>query len=257
MDVLDALILGVVQGITEFLPVSSSGHLSLVQPLLGMEDIDKNVAFDVAVHVATLGVVLLATGREVLALARQRPGLMLLTLLGTAPAGVAYFLLADSIKALKSPPIVAGLLMLMGVALIVGEKTARACNRELATIRPRDAILVGLAQALALAPGISRSGTTILTGLHCKLSRQAAFTFSFLLYLPVVAGAAIVKAGKIGEITAEDPGPMAVGFVAAFVTGLAAFWVLRKVVLAGRLAWFGAYCLGIGGITLAVIGLWL
>ena len=246
--------LGAVQGLTEFLPVSSSGHLTLGQSLAGLPDVEQNLAFDIFLHVATLLVVVVMLRKELIQIVRKHPRLLVLVVIGTVPGGVAGLFLDEHMAGLKTPLAVGVFWLVMGATLIVAERTAGQGAKDLGAIGVRDAVLIGLAQMLALMPGISRSGMTILAGLHCGLTREAAFTFSFALYVPIVLGAAILKAPDIGQQALGTPAPLAAGFLAAVIFGAAALWLLRRAVIKRRLAVFGVYCLAVGAITLVAVG---
>ena len=180
----------------------------------------------------------------------------MLVVIGTVPGGAAGLFLDEHMAGFKTPLAVGVFWLVMGATLIAGEKTAGQGAKDLDAIGVRDAVIIGFAQMLALMPGISRSGMTILAGLHCGLSREAAFTFSFALYVPIVLGAAVLKAPEIGQqaMGAQSPAAPAAGFLAAMIFGAAALWLLRQAVIKRRLAVFGVYCLAVGAITLVAVG---
>ena len=145
-----AWVLGAVQGLTEFLPVSSSGHLTLGQSLAGLPDVEQNLAFDIFLHVATLLVVVVMLRKELIQIVRKHPRLLVLVVIGTVPGGVAGLFLDEHMAGLKTPLAVGVFWLVMGVALIAGEKTAGQGAKDLGAIGVRDAVLIGLAQMLAL-----------------------------------------------------------------------------------------------------------
>ena len=270
MSPLEAAVLGIVQALTEFLPVSSSGHLVLAQALLGIQD-EGGAAFEVAVHFGTLLSVLLLFRREVASLfatafgvlrrptglrARfaQDPNLRLLVaiLVGCVPAGVVGVLFKSQLEAaFDHPRLVGAGLLVTGVVLLL---TLRAPRGD----RPvglRAAVIIGLAQAVAILPGISRAGSTIATALFLRVEREAAARYSFLLSLPVVAGATLLKARDLVAVppSGEALVAMGVGAAVSFVAGLFALWLILAVVRRGWFAHFGWYCLVAGGLALALV----
>lgn len=239
MTVFQALVLGVVQGLAEFLPISSSAHLALTPWLLGWED--PGLAFDVALHLGTLVALAWFFRRDWVALARsaltiartqrvetvdQRRALFIV--IATIPAGLAgLFLGGVAEHSLRAPPMIAVALIIMGVLLWWADRVATH-DKPLSQITWRDAMLIGCAQAFALIPGVSRSGSTITAGRALGFDRASAATFSFLLSFPITAAAAAVKVPEAmrGGITP----PLVVGVVAAAVSSaLAIAWLLRFV----------------------------
>lgn len=273
-----AIVLGLLQGLTEFLPVSSSGHLQGVPYLLGWDT--GSLAFDVLVHTGTLLAVVVYFRDDLLGLLRgvlgvggidateRRRALMLVALLGLAslPAAGAGLLFADVFAAaFASPRAVAGFLYLTAVLLWTAERlrTRRLAQpdgrgsattdpdpdpdpgRDVDSLRARDALAIGAAQALAIFPGISRSGATIATGMALGLSRTAAARFSFLMAIPVILGATVLTAGELGtpEPGVLDFGPVQVvaGVVAATLSGYWAIHTLLGVVQRRDLLGFARY----------------
>jgi undecaprenyl-diphosphatase len=258
----EAVLLGIVQGLTEFLPISSSGHLALFQHFLNIAPGD--LSFEVTVHVGTLIAVLVYFRRQLLELIRSvfdnslddsrraigRKTVALLAL-GTVPAVIAGFLLRPSIERLfASPRAASGLLIVTGVWLVL---LRYAQSREGAVTYQR-AWWVGMAQAAAILPGISRSGATIATGIALGIKPTVAAEFSFLLSIPAILGASAlslpeaVSAGRFGL-------SHCVGGLTAAIIG---YWALSAVFASlrgGRFSWFGAYCLAVGGAASA--WLWL
>lgn len=272
MTVLQAVILGVVQGLTEFLPVSSSAHLAIVPWLAGWA-FDPHAAFlfDVLVQMGTLIPLLVVfradLTRIALGLARallrrgevwnEEARLGLWVILGTLPAAAIGMAVKDRVEAaFADPRAVFVFLLITGILLMGGERMARG-RHERGPVSAGDAILVGLAQALALFPGISRSGATIAAGRARGLPRPEAARFSFLLAVPALAGAGLVAALDLGAAPAARGllGPIAAGMLAAAVVGyLAIRWLLAF--LARRsLTVFAVYCfaLGLAGLLLGAI----
>lgn len=262
-EMLRAIILGVVQGITEFLPISSDGHLVISQALLehwsrtaatgGQSDLH----FDVVLHIGTLGSIIVVYWRELWAL-RKQPRLCALIVLATIPAGVVGLTLKSQMEEAFQSPLAAGFGLLATAAILfAGQRCQREPRRGLDALGPRDAVVIGLLQALAIAPGISRSGSTIAGGLMTGLRRDTSATFSFLIAVPVIAGAVLLVLKDIFlEGTAVGRfDVLVVGTVVSFVVGVIALRVLLKVLARGKLHWFAWYCLCIGTIVVAWQGI--
>jgi undecaprenyl-diphosphatase len=255
MGELQAAWLAAVQGLTEFLPVSSSGHLVILQGIMHVPR--QGIAFEVVVHLGTLLAVLVVYGRDLLqilggALRLRRDSLNMLGLLalGSVPAGAAGILLGDSVKKLFDSPLIASAMLLVTGSLLFATRWVRRSGHA---PRPLSAGVIGVAQALALLPGISRSGSTISTGLFFGLSREQAARFSFLLSVPAIAGAGLLE---LPGMSASDMGPhLLVGFVVSALTGYSALRLLLRFVRHGRLHVFCWYCwaAGIAGILTLVL----
>jgi len=260
MTIWQATLLGIVQGLTEFLPVSSSGHLVLVEHWLGLPtDI---LVFDVAVHAGTLVAVLVYFRRQVSALClgvlgRQRRGmsasearrLLLYLVVGSIPAAVVGFLFKRQIEAIfAAPRLGAALLMVTGVWLLAMRMLPTG-GKEVNGAR---AWWIGCAQAVAILPGVSRSGSTIATACMLGVVPTRAAEFSFLLSIPAVAGAALLALKDAWGTGSVGPAHL-IGVVVAAITGFAALHVVFAVIARGRFVWFGVYCLLVG----AVFGLLL
>jgi undecaprenyl-diphosphatase len=245
MSVLQAIILGIVQGLTEFLPISSSGHLILVPWLFNwhvlLEDPGLNKTFDVALHLGTfislvvyfwrdIGRLLRAWARTV---ARRRIDstegkLAWLIILSTVPAAVVGVAFEDIIVTrLGKPWMIAVLLILFAGVMYAVDQLARH-EREMTQMGWVDALLIGAAQALSLAPGVSRSGVTMVTGLALRLTREAAARYSFLMSIPVVGGAALYKGLEVARdgLPPDTSTPFAAGIASAALSGFAAIWFL-------------------------------
>jgi len=263
MTSLQAFLLGIVQGLTEFLPVSSSGHLVLGEKLLGVTT-DMPVTFEVVAHLGTLLATLIVYRKPVwdilTFLGRAVTGktggrfwsdpngrLFLLLVLGTIPAGLVGALFKHPIEAMfESARLVAVALCVTG-AVLIATLWSRPRREGAENVSVGQTLLVGIAQAIAVTPGISRSGSTIATGLLCGIDRETAARFSFLLSMPAIAGAVVLKAHDIARAGAKAGTlPLAVGFVTSFVVGYVALRVLLGFVRRGQLHWFGVYCWVVG-----------
>ena len=232
-----AIVLGILQGLGEFLPISSSGHLIVVPWLMGWPD--SGLAFDVALHLGTLAAVAFAFWRDwvrllragLRAIAAGRPftdpdaRLLWYLALATVPGAAAGKLLDEWAETtFRSPALVAFMMALMGVVLWAADRRAGKAGDD-REVSLRDALLVGLAQALAIVPGTSRSGTTISMALFLGQRRETAARFSFLLALPITLGASLVKVPDLLRST-TDTGPVVAGMLAAAVSGFLAIRLL-------------------------------
>lgn len=272
MTILQAIILGVVQGLTEFLPVSSSGHLVLVQrEFLALPDSPTLLAFDVLLHLATVIAVAGYFARDILAMAssflapRRLPAaevkdwrrLTLWLLVGTLPAGLAGVFLEDFFSSLFESTAAVGAflvvtaLLLTAADLLADRATAR--RRETADLGLIDALIVGLFQALAIAPGVSRSGATISGGVFLGLSRQAAARFSFLLSVPVILGAGLLSLGDlVAGFEGGDAPAYTAGALAGLVAGVLAVHFLMRYLRTHRLRIFAVYTFVVGSLVLVL-----
>lgn len=257
MNLLKALLLGLVQGLTEFLPVSSSGHLVLVNYLLKVDT--GSIAFEVAVHLGTLLAVLIYFRNDLLMVIRdffaggpgRRVGWMLIA--GTIPTAIIGFAFKDTFEALfDAPRFAAAGLLITSVLLLIAERLQRG-ERELTGIRLLDALLVGLFQGMAIMPGISRSGSTISAALLTGMSRDAAARFSFLLSIPAILGAGLLEIGEFAAMPHEMVVPSLAGVLTSAVSGYIAIGLLMAVLRKGRLYYFSIYTAVVGIIALLTL----
>lgn len=262
-----ALVLGVVQGFTEFLPISSSAHLVLVPFVLGWET--PGLPFDVAVHLGTGLAVVAYFWRELLGLAagslrwllgradardRANARMTLLLALGSVPAAIAGLFLQGYVEGLTDrPDVVAGFLLGTAAILLLGEQVygrrGALETRDMTTVGSVDAVLVGVWQAVAIIPGISRSGSTITGGLLRGLSRDAAARFSFLLGLPAIVGAAIIE---LPDLTGVQPATVIAATAVSGATGFLAIAFLLRYLRTRTMRPFAAYCVLASAVALAV-----
>lgn len=251
MTIVESIILGAVQGLTEFLPVSSSGHLQIAKALLGVE-IEENLAFDTTLHAATVLSTIVILWPEVKRLVvgifsrhfNEEQAYVLKILLSMIPIGIVGFALKDYLDAMLSSPYIlsiVGAMLLLTAALLAFAYYARPRQKE--NISYRDAFIIGLAQAVAAMPGLSRSGSTIATGLILGNKKEAMAQFSFLMVLAPILGEMLLNIVK-GEVVFASIGvvPMIAGFVAAFVVGCLACKFMIDIVKRGKLIWFAVYC---------------
>lgn len=264
MDTLQAILLGIVQGITEFLPVSSSGHLQIAKELLGVR-IDNNITFDVTLHAATVLSTIVVMRAELGRLIRgffdfshgynESQAYVVKIILSMIPAGIAGVVFGDRIEELFGSLGFVGAMLLLTAAALAFAYYARP--RQKSTLSYRDAFVVGLAQAAATMPGLSRSGSTIAAGLLLGNSKESTAHFSFLMVIPVILGKMLldILSGEMGVMSVPVPALVG-GFVAAFVVGALACKFMIEIVKRGKLIWFALYCalVGLVAITSACIG---
>lgn len=261
MTWLEALILGLIQGLTEYLPVSSSGHLAIGQALFGMESGEENLMFTVAVHVATVMSTIVVLWSEIDWIFRGlfkcelnvETKYVLNIIVSMIPVGIVGLFFKDQVEAVfGSGLLVVGCCLLITAALLTFSYYAKPRPKE--TISWKDALVIGIAQAVAVLPGVSRSGSTIATGLMLGNKKESLAQFSFLMVIPPILGEALLDVMKMvkGEnvMGSIETLPLAIGFVAAFLSGcLACKWMIN-IVKRGKLIYFGIYCAIVGVITI-------
>ena len=265
MGYFEAIVLGTVQGLTEFLPVSSSAHLILARALLGWDADQLGMAFDVACHVGTLLAVVAFFRSDLLAMAAAAPGLfrkpwwpadgpgrqMRLIAFGSVPVVVAGLLLAGRIEeALRTPLVAACSLLVVAVLFLIVERVGIR-TREERSLTAGEAVVIGAAQAMALVPGVSRSGATMTAGMFMGLRRDAAARFSFLLGVPAILGAALHEGLHLLKtgLTAEQAGIFLVGMTVSAVVGYATVKYFLKYLASHTLSVFAWYRIALAAIT--------
>ncbi|MEW5921069.1 MAG: undecaprenyl-diphosphatase UppP [Bacillota bacterium] len=254
----EAVFLGLLQGLTEFLPVSSSGHLVLVQYFLGVKM--PGVTFEVIVHTGTLLSIIWVFWRDVhnlitgITKSVQQQKLFLLLLAGSIPAGLLGLFFAPFFKRIFENPLVVGFMLLLTgcIVWLIGRLERMTGRRSLREMNWGDAFTAGLFQGMAIIPGISRSGSTILGALLRGLDRDAAIRFSFLLALPAIAGATLLELVDWLKTGAwpEEYLSYLIGAVVAFVSGILAIRVFIRLLCAGRFYYFAYYCWIAGSFTI-------
>lgn len=260
MEYVHAVVLAVVQGIAEFLPISSSGHLvianALLHQLAGTSVPEESATMGIALHFGTLLSILVVYRKDLFALLGDF-NLMKMIVVATIPVGVIGLLLKDYIDEAFQRPIVAGIALLLTAAfLLAGRRLQKKeSNQESSdeTISLGTAIAVGLFQAIAIVPGISRSGSTIAAGMACGVKRADAAKFSFLIAIPAIGGASVLELKDFVTGEAQltgSPVPMIIGMVVSFVVGVFALRWLIKMVVADRLHFFAIYCIVVGLATI-------
>ncbi|WP_414469998.1 undecaprenyl-diphosphatase UppP [Methanobacterium sp. ACI-7] len=271
MDIIQAIILGIVQGLTEFLPVSSSAHLVFVPEILKVQ---SSLAFDTLLHVGSLVAVIGYFWKDIINILKsfasslmdiprgqfkeglredQFKKLAWFVIIGTIPAGLAGILLKDFFEGLfNNIPAVGFFLIVTGFLLWGSEKISKKVEdkRSLKKMNIKDTLIIGTAQALAIAPGISRSGSTIAAGLYLGLERELAARYSFLLSIIAILGAALIQVKDISSLADENIGVLIAGFLGAAISGYLAIKLLLKLIKERSLMIFAYYCWIIGAIAL-------
>lgn len=218
---LEAIILGIVQGITEFLPVSSTAHLILFPWFFGWKGELDTLTFDVALHAGTLLALIMCFWKDWLEIFLNNRRLLTLLIVATLPAGIAGILLNHVVEnTLRNPLIIAVMLVVVGIVMLISEKAKK--GKVIKGVSLFDAVIIGIAQAIAIIPGVSRSGITISAGLFRGLERDASARFSFILSTPVILGATFLEGKKLVSGGNHDPGLFMAGFITSAVTGFIA-----------------------------------
>jgi undecaprenyl-diphosphatase len=251
---LEAAFWGLIQGLTEFLPISSSGHLVLVPALLGQEPPD--LATSAMLHLGTLVAVLVYFRREVievLTFTEKGKRLLLLLVIGTIPAVLLGLTLESQFDWLNERPTAVAIALLLTGAVLFATTWIERGERTVEEATVRDTIIVGLGQAVALIPGVSRSGSTISAGLLRDFTHAEAARYSFLLGIPAIAGAGVFKGKELIDSGAGIGGEIIVGMLVAAVSGYAAIAFLLRLIGRTGLTPFGIYCMVAGVIALIVV----
>lgn len=263
MNELQALLLGIIQGLTEYLPVSSSGHLTIGQELFGITVDDKaKLAFDIVVHVATVMSTLVILWKEIEWIFKgffkfkmnDEMRYVINILVSMIPVGIVGLFLKDYVEEIfGSGLLIVGCMLLLTASLLAFSYFAKPRQKE--KISVKDAFIIGIAQACAVMPGLSRSGSTIATGLLLGNKKEMLAKFSFIMVIPPILGEALLDTLKVakGENVFGSIGatPLIIGFLAAFISGCIACKWMINIVKKGKLIYFAIYCAIIGTITIA------
>jgi undecaprenyl-diphosphatase len=261
MSWFEALILGLIQGLTEYLPVSSSGHLAIGQALFGMNDGADNLMFTVAVHIATVLSTIVILWSEIDWILKglfkcelnAETKYVLNIIVSMIPVGIVGLFFKDQVEEIfGSGLLVVGCCLLITSALLVFSYYAKPRQKE--HISWKDALVIGIAQAIAVLPGVSRSGSTIATGLMLGNKKESLAQFSFLMVIPPILGEALLDVLKMlkGEdvMGGIETLPLVIGFLAAFLSGCVACKWMINIVKKGKLIYFGIYCAIVGAVTI-------
>lgn len=260
MDWLQALLMGIFQGLTEYLPVSSSGHLAIAGELLGVEDPDKVMSFTVAVHVATVLSTIVILWKEIVWILKglfhwngklnMEQKYALNIIISMIPIGIVGVFFKDYIEEAFSGLVVVGCCLIVTSILLGFSYFAKPRTKE--NISTLDAFIIGIAQAIAALPGLSRSGSTIGTGLILGNKKESLAQFSFLMAIPPILGMALLdvkdmmEVGVVEAMAGISGAALVVGFVAAFITGCLACKLMIELVKKGKMIWFAIYCAIVG-----------
>jgi len=242
------IFLGIIQGLTEFLPVSSSGHLVIAQKLLGVS-VDQ-AAISIILHLGTLLAVVLFFWKDILSFLRN-PKLLSLTAVVVIITGAIGVLGKDFFESLFSSVKLVGIAWIFTGLILFATRNFTKLDRD--KLKVKDALILGLIQGLAVIPGISRSGITISTLFFRKIQRSLAFTFSFIVSIPIILGAALLEAKKIGVLAQTDIRNLITGFIFSFFSGLIALLILKMVINKSKFYYFGYYCIFMAIVTLLFI----
>ena len=259
MSWIQALILGLIQGLTEYLPVSSSGHLAIGQALFGLQDGESNLAFTVLLHVATVLSTVVILWSEIVWLFKdlfkfkwnEGTKYIVNILISMIPVAIVGFFFKDTIEEVfGSGLLIVGIMLLVTAALLTFSYFAKPRQKE--NISPVHAFVIGIAQACAVMPGLSRSGSTIATGLLLGNKKEKLAQFSFLMVIPPILGEALLDVKDMFEVGFSEamsglsPVAALVGFLAAFIAGCFACKWMINLVKKGKLVWFAVYCVIVG-----------
>ncbi|MCI8633092.1 MAG: undecaprenyl-diphosphatase UppP [Lachnospiraceae bacterium] len=270
---LQALIMGLVQGLTEFLPVSSSGHLVLSKFILGAQ-LDTSALFEILLHVGTLGAVFIVFWKDVWSLIQEgiflirdcvlwvikrkkltfypERKMLLLIIIASIPTAILGLLMEKFLEDLFLSSLIAVgfALLVTGTFLLLIRRMPQG-HKKLGQMKNRDAVTIGIIQGIATIPGISRSGSTVAAGLFCGLDKEFAFRFSFLMSIPAILGAAVLKLTDVsGADLAANAGPYLIGMVVAALTGYLCVKWLRNLIQKNQFHYFGYYCLLVGMLSI-------
>lgn len=262
MTTTDAAILGIIQGVTEFLPISSSGHLVLSEAVLGMTD--KSISFEIWLHLGTLAAVVVYFFKDLVGLVaspfrssqihgviRQRR-LILALVIGTIPAAVLGLLFKSDIEAAFGSPKLTSVMLGVTGLILLATMFARSADKSMNTGR---ALVVGFAQALAMLPGISRSGSTIAAGMFLGVDPGFSAEFSFLLAVPAIGGAFLLDLLSMPEafLAGDVLFHYIVGMTTSFLFGLASISILLRIIRRGKFQYFGYYCIIAGVVSFLLV----
>lgn len=260
MNSLEALVLGLLQGLTEYLPVSSSGHLTIGSTIFGMTG-EESLSFTILVHVATVLSTLVILWKEIVWLLKglfqfrwnKETKYVVNILISMIPVGIVGLFFKDTVEEIfGSGLLIVGIMLLVTASLLAFAYYAKPRQKE--TISKKDAFIIGLAQACAVMPGLSRSGSTIATGLILGNKKENLAQFSFLMVIPPILGEALLETLKLmsgTEVASSDipTSSLVIGFLAAFISGCIACKWMINIVKKGKLVYFAIYCAIVGAIT--------
>lgn len=252
MNLIESIILGIVQGLTEFLPISSSGHLSLMEEVLGFSKESSSIEFDLLLHFSTLLAVLVYFRKQLIKLSlglfsaeiNDEKKLISHLIIGTVPIVILGFIFKDKVEGIsENPSLVCCFLCTTGLILFIPSWLKKVDRNKITFTK---SFIIGIAQAIALFPGVSRSGSTITMGIMLGISPKKCAEFSFLLGIPAICGAMVLKMNEISSIDEKLLLTYSIGMIAAFLTGLVAIFCVLRLIEKGKFKFFGFYCLLVG-----------
>jgi len=267
MEVLQAIILGIIQGITEWLPISSSGHLVLAEHLLNLS---QPIIFDIFLHLGSLIVILIVFRKKIIDLIKgffrwekEKVDFVLYLVIASIPIALVGFFLNDFIKSIFNEPSTVGYGLLFTSVLLflsqfqITNKNKKTTNNESNKVNKDNPLnfintaFMGIAQAFAILPGVSRSGSTISTGLMQSAKKEDVAFFSFMMFIPAILGASILEIGNITSIT--DSGALLVGTLTTIIVGYLSLRLLLNIISRGKFHYFSYYCLVLGLVVLVFL----
>ncbi len=252
MSYLEAIISGIVQGITEFLPISSSGHLVILHHFFGFKE--PQLLFDLFLHMGTLFAVVVYFWRDIIKLITMQRKLLLLIIIGTIPTVLIGYYFKDTLESFFTDIKLVGIMLIVtALFLFIADWAGRRkyVAAPMSGLTWFKSLIIGIVQGIAIIPGISRSGSTISSAILLKVDKAQAIRYSFLLSIPVIIGALVLKLASAAggaSITIN----MLIGAFFAFIFGLGAIYLLIKCVVNSNLKFFGFYCIVAGGVILAL-----
>lgn len=253
MNYFEAILLGLIQGLTEILPVSSSGHLVLSEHLLNVKV--PGVLFELMVHFGTLMSVLIYFRKRIISLIKSLfvsemqddRRMVFYLIIGTIPAVIAVVFFKDFFEQAFSSPVMTSVMLLATGLILISTSFVKIGNHNVGLFR---AVIIGIGQALAILPGISRSGTTISAGLFAGVKPLAAAEYSFIMVIPAIIGAVVFKFSDLVSLNTDMLGQYLIATLVAFLSGLLAVYVILEFIRKGKFKYFGFYCLIIGAFGL-------
>lgn len=267
MSFLSAALLGILQGLTEFLPVSSSGHLVLAQHFFGIEE-SGDILFEIFVHLGTLFAVIIFFRKKIWSLLvslftwknsvrnqtnRHNRLFILYLVIATLATGLVYSLFGNFFEAMYAQPLLVAIMLIVTGLIIFISDSIRSAGIHAAQMGTLRSIIIGIAQGMAIIPGISRSGTTISTSIFTGISRRDAAEFSFLLSIPAILGANLINTGKFMELGTPQIGVYLGGFLAAFIAGYLVISLLIRLIVKAQLKYFSFYCWSVAVLSIILI----
>jgi undecaprenyl-diphosphatase len=260
MTIIQSVALAIVQGITEFLPISSSGHLVIFQKIFGL--IEPPIAFDIIIHLGTVFAILFFLRHSIqklisgiiLEIKRKKCGencrLIMLLIIASIPVVIVGFLLKDKIDQIFNSLYLVGVSFLITSIILFLTYLVKQQKKDISQITKKDALFIGLFQALSILPGVSRSGSTISAGIFRKINKEDCFTFSFLLGIIAILGGTMLQVPKIANFSRMEIVQSIIGLFVSTVVGYFALKILKSIIIKGKFYYFGFYCFILGMVIL-------